>query len=273
MITKSDDMQESLLNGGRLEVIELDEVAEEGVCEVTNPELPKSDLYRFLKFQFDQNSRITSVPRVVASALYLTSGIQTSTWMRTVGSSITLVSSVLGVIINQNKEKDITPEGSRWEYFVEMLKRSFQPIDHIRQFTGPLLFLSSTCLGIGGIMSSRYTELAFTATGWVLGGIYMFAPKDIDANLYAYRFRMLIMPIIFGMSGWEAFAAADSIAISSMVLNQTSTIFSGSINAWGKMYVEPYDEGRTCLNFLKICCWSRRHAVKQDDPDGLSVLR
>ena len=234
---------------------------------------PKTDLRRFLEFLYSQNSRITSVPRVIAAALYLTSGIQNSTWMRTVGSSITLGSSVLSVIINQNKEKDVPPEGNRCHYFAEMFKRSFQPIDHIRQFTGPLLFLSSTCLGIGGFMSGRYTELAFTATGWILGGIFMFTPKDIDANLYAYRFRMLVMPLIFFINGKDALADSDGIAISSMVLNQISTLFSGSINAWGKMNVEPYEDEKTCLNFLKICCWSRRTAVKQDDPDVLSVSR
>ncbi len=272
-------MKERLLEQDALVEVELGDVSAESkqlhnVPKVaTRAETEKTNLYRFLKFQFDENLRITSVPRVVASALYLTSGIQSSTWLRTIGSSITLVSSVLSVIIGRKKEKDIPPEGTRWECFIRMFERSFQPIDHIRQFTGPLLFLSSTCLGVGGIMSGRYTELAFTATGWILGGIYMFTPKDTDANLYAYRFRMLIMPFIFGMNGWEALAAADSIAISSMVLNQISTIYSGPINAWGKMYVEPYDDEKSCLNFLKICCWSRRPAVKQDDPDGLSLNR
>lgn len=264
-------MKGVLLEEDSLVSIELDEITAKEV--EPRPELIKTNLRRFLEFSFSQNSRITSVPRVVAAALYLTSGIQNATWMRTVGSSITFGSSLLGVIINQNREKDVPPEGTRWHYFTEMFKRSFQPIDHIRQFTGPLLFLSSTCLGIGGIISGRYTETAFTATGWILGGIYMFTPKDVDANLYAYRFRMLVMPAIFLASGIDAFIAGDGIAISSMVLNQISTIFSGSINAWGKMYVEPYEDKKTCLNFLKICCWSRRPAVKQDDPDGLSVQR
>ncbi len=271
-------MKERLLEQDGLIEVELGDVSVESKQQnnvpkvVTSAETEETNLYRFLKFQFKQNLRITSVPRGVASALYLTSGIQSSTWLRTIGSSITLVSCVLSVIFEPKEKKDVPPEGNRWEYFIEMFKRSFQPIDHIRQFTGPLLFLSSTCIGIGGIMSGRYTELAFTATGWILGGIYMFTPKDTDANLYAYRFRMLIMPFIFGLNGWDAWAT-DNIAISSMVLNQISTIYSGPINAWGKMYVEPYEDKKTCLNFLKICCWSRRPAIKQDDSDSLSVAR
>jgi hypothetical protein len=247
-------MKDVLLEDDSLVSIELDEITAKEV--EPRPELIKTNLHRFLEFLFEQNSRITSVPRVVASALYLLSGVQNDAWLRSVGSGIALVSSIWGVIINQ--KKDIPLETRGCEYFLGMLKRSFQPIDHVRQFNGPVLFLSSTCLGIDGIVSGRYTELVFMASGWFLGALFMFTPKDIDANIYGGRFRAWIMPFIFLVNGVEAFVDGDSIAISSMVLNQISTYFSLSINAWGKMSQLPDENEKNCCKFTKLCCFAGR---------------
>jgi hypothetical protein len=265
-------MKNVLLEDDSLVSVELGEVTEEKESNLdSHSEGYRVNVHRFLEFLFEQNARITSVPRVVGSALYLVSGVQNATWLRSIGSSITLVSSILGVIINQ--KKDVPYEASGRDYFLEMFKRSFQPIDHIRQFTGPLLFLSSTCIGIGGVMSGRYTELIFMASGWFLGALAMFTPTDVDANIYAGRFRAWIMPFIFLVNGVEAFVDGDSIAISSMVLNQISTYFSLSINAWGKMSQLPDEDEKTCLKFTKLCCFAGRTDVKPTDEDAISVSR
>ncbi len=238
-------MKNILLEEYELKDIELGEPVE----EVVEKEKSETKLSSFLNFLFVQNSRITAAPRVAASALYFTSGIQYNSWLRSVGAGITLFASVLGLIINQKEDKPLQTENKK-EYIVGMIKRSFDPINHIRQFAGPMLFLSSTCLGIGGVMSGRYTELLFTASGFALGFICMFTPKDIDANRYAARMRNFVMPFIFLVNGADAFIKGDSIAISSMVLNQVSSWFSGGINAWKKRQ-DSQDMSKNC--FSRYC--------------------